>query len=119
MKKCPLKKLMKKYCHHCNSRLHFPNECIFKRFDVLGEATVAKNVAHINQAEHTPNWCRKCLHDMLGHNEIDCPSYKGCGKCWVCGPHGFLRHHKCQELPNREDEVNDPGADIYDYISSD
>jgi len=118
-KKCPLKKTVKKYCRHCNSCLHFPNECIFKRFEVLGEASVAKNVARIQQADHTPNWCGKCLRDMLGHKEIDCPSYEGCGKCWVRGSYGFLRHHKCAEESNGEDEVNDPGADIYDYIGSD
>ncbi len=118
-KKCPLKKPTKKYCRHCNSCLHFPNECIFKRFDALGETTVAENVACINQADHTPNWCGKCLRDMPGHKEIDCPSYEGCGKCWVHGPHGFLRHHKCMEQLNGEDEVNDPGADIYDYVGSD
>ncbi len=118
-KKCPLKKPMKKYCCHCNSRLHFPNECIFKRFDALGEAMVTENVACIKQAEHTPNWCGKCLHDMLGHNEINCPAYESCGKCWVHGPHGFLRRHKCAEPMDGEDEVNDPGADIYDYVGSD
>ncbi len=118
-KKCPLKKTIKKYCRHCNSRLHFPNECIFKQFEVLGEATIAENVACINQADHTPNWCGKCLRNMLGHKEIDCPSYEGCGKCWVHGPHGFLRHHKCAEETDGEDEVNDPGADVYDYIGSD
>ncbi len=118
-KKCPLKKPTKKYCRHCNSRLHFPNECIFKRFDALGEITVAENVARIKQADHTPNWCGKCLCDMLGHKEIDCPSYEGCGKCWVRGPHGFLRHHKCAEQSDGEDEVNDPGANIYDYVGSD
>ncbi len=118
-KKCPLKKPMKKYCRHCNSRLYFPNECIFKRFDALGETTVAENMAHINQADHTPNWCGKCLRDMPGHKEIDCPAYEGCGKCWVRGPHGFLRHHKCATSTDGEDEVNDPGADVYDYIGSD
>ncbi len=39
MKKCPLKKVTKKYCRHCNSHLHFPNECVFKWFNMLGEAT--------------------------------------------------------------------------------
>ncbi len=118
-KKCPLKKLVKKYCHHCNSRLHFPNECIFKRFDVLGEASTAENVTHIKQADHTPNWCGKCLRDMPGHKEVDCPLYEGCGKCWVRGLHGFLKHHKCVEQEDEEDKVNDPGADIYDYVGSD
>src|SRR6266571_1786143 len=118
-KKCPLKKPTKKYCCHCNSRLHFPNECVFKRFNMLGEAIVAENVAHINQAEHVANWCGKCLCDMPGHNKINCPSYKGCGKCWVHGPVGFLKTHKCVEEEDKEDAVNDPRADIYDYIGSD
>ncbi len=86
---------------------------------MLSEATIAENVAHIQQAEHISNWCGKCLRDMLGHNEIDCPSYEGCGKCWVCGPVGFLKTHKCVEEEDGEDEVNDPGADVYDYIGSD
>ena len=86
---------------------------------MLGEATVTENVACIKQADHTPNWCGKCLRDMPGHKEIDCPSYEGCGKCWVRGTHGFLKHHKCVEETDGEDEVNDPGADIYDYVSSD
>src|SRR6266702_1550443 len=97
-KTCPKKKAVKKYCHHCNSHLHFPNECIFKQFNVLGEAMVTKNVAHINQAEHVSNWCSKCLCDMLGHNEIDCPTYEGCGKCWVHGPVGFLKTHHCTSV---------------------
>ncbi len=118
-KKCPLKKPTKKYCRHCNSRLHFPNECIFKRFGVLGEAMVTENVARIKQADHIPNWCGKCLHNMLGHQEIDCPSYEGCSKCWVRGPHGFLRHHKCVGQDDGEDEVNNPGVDIYDYVGLD
>src|SRR6266702_916941 len=118
-KKCPLKKPTKKYCRHCNSHLHFPNECIFKRFDALSEATVAENVACINQANHTPNWRGKCLCNMPGHKEIDCPSYESCGKCWVRGPYGFLKRHKCIEEADGEDEVNDPGADIYDYVGSD
>src|SRR6266571_5818560 len=101
-KKCPLKKAVKKYCHHCNSRLHFPNKCIFRRFDILGEATVAENIARINKADHIPNWCGKCLCDMPGHKEIDCPSYEGCGKCWVRGPCGFLRHHKCVTQDSKE-----------------
>ncbi len=116
-KKCPKNKAVKKYCRHCNSRLHFPNECIFRRLNMLGEATVAKNVARIQQAEHVPNWCGKCLRDMPGHKEIDCPSYEGCGKCWVRGPHGFLRHHKC--VAEEEEEGNNPGADIYNYVGSD
>ncbi len=86
---------------------------------MLGEAMVANNVTHINQAEHTNNWCSKCLRDMLGHQEIKCPSYEGCGKCWVCGPVGFLKTHKCVEEEDGEDLVNDPRADIYNYISSD
>ena len=118
-KKCPLNKPVKKYCRHCNSRLHFPNDCIFKRFKVLPEATVAENVARIQQAEHTPRWCGKCLWDMPGHQEIDCPTYEGCGKCWVRGPVGFLRTHRCVEEDTGEDLVNDPGADIYDYVGSD
>ena len=56
---------------------------------------------------------------MPGHNEIDCPLYEGCGKCWVHGLVGFLRTHKCVEEENGEGEVNDPRADIYDYIGSD
>jgi len=56
---------------------------------------------------------------MPGHNEIDCPLYEGCGKCWVHDPVGFLRTHKCVEEENGEGEVNDPRADIYDYIGSD
>jgi len=56
---------------------------------------------------------------MPGHKEVDCPSYEGCGKCWVRGPYGFLKHHKCTEEMDGEDEVNDPGADVYDYIGSD
>ncbi len=56
---------------------------------------------------------------MLGHNEIDCPSYEGCGKCWVHGPIGFLKTHNCVEEETGEDLVNDPGADIYDYVGSD
>ncbi len=118
-KKCPLKKPTKKYCRHCNSRLHFPNKCIFKRFNMLGKAMVAENMARINQAEHTPNWCGKCLRDMPGHEEIDCPLYEGCGKCWVRGPHGFLKRHKCAEQSDGEDEVNNPRADIYDHVGSD
>src|SRR6266702_5301768 len=117
-KKCPKNKVVKKYCCHCNSHLHFPNECIFHCLNMLGEATIEENVACINQAEHTLNWCGKCLQDMPGHKEINCPSYEGCGKCWVCGLHRFLRHHRCVE-DNGEDEVNDPGADIYNYMGSD
>src|SRR6266702_2110659 len=116
-KKCPKTKVAKKYCHHCNSRLHFPNDCIFRCLNMLREATISENVACIRQAKHIPNWCSKCLRDMPGHQEIDCPSYKSCGKCWVCGPHGFLRHHKC--IKEEEEEGNDPGADIYDYVGSD
>ncbi len=86
---------------------------------MLGEALIAKNVTHIHQAEHVSNWCGKCLHDMPGHNKINCPSYEGCGKCWVCGPVGFLKRHKCIESDNGEDEVNDPGADVYNYVNSD
>ncbi len=78
---------------------------------------MAENVAHINQVEHISNWCGKCLQDMLGHNKIDCPSYEGCGKCWVHGPVGFLKTHRCIE-DEEEEEVNDPGADIYDYVGS-
>jgi len=86
---------------------------------MLGEATIAKNMACINQAKHVANWCSKCLHNMPGHNEIDYPSYKGCGKCWVRGPVGFLKTYKCVEEEDKEDAVNDPRADIYDYIGSD
>jgi len=117
-KKCPLKKAVKKYCQHCNSRLHFPNECIFRRFNMLGEVSLEEKVGHINKAEHVNNWCGKCLRDMPGHNEIDCPTYEGCGKCWVRGPVGFLKTHRCAE-EDSEDLVNDPGADVYDYIGSD
>ncbi len=85
---------------------------------MLGEATVAKNVAQINQAKHISNWCGKFLCDMPGHNKINCPSYKGCGKCWVHGLVGFLKTHHCVE-EDREDNVNDPGVDIYDYVGSD
>ncbi len=116
-KRCPQNKVIKKYCHHCNSWLHFSNECIFHHFNMLGEATVAKNVACIQQAKHMPNWCGKCLQDMPGHEKINCPSYEACGKCWVRGLHGFLRHHKC--VADDGEEVNDPGADIYDYVGSD
>ncbi len=118
-KKCPLRKTPKKYCRHCNSRLHFPNECIFRRFNMLGEVSLEDKVAHIGKAEHVSNWCGKCLRDMPGHNEIDCPAYEGCGKCWVHGPVGFLKTHRCREEENGEDLVNDPGADIYDYVGSD
>src|SRR6266702_933675 len=118
-KKCLLKKPIKKYCRHCNSHLHFPNKCIFKRFEVLGEAMVAENIACIHQAEHISNWCSKCLRNMPRHNEIDCPLYEGCGKCWVHGPTGFLKTHKCVEEERGEDLVNDPGADVYDYIGLD
>ncbi len=118
-KKCLLKKIPKKYCCHCNSRLHFPNECIFRCFNMLGEATVADNVARINQAEHTNNWCGKCLRNMPGHQEIDCPTYEGCGKCWVHGPVGFLKTHRCAEEEDAEEQVNDPGADVYNYVGSD
>ena len=117
-KKCPKVKMVKKYCHHCNSCLHFPNECIFKCFNMLSEAMITENVAHINQAEHMNNWCSKCLCDMPGHNEIDCPTYEGCRKCWVCGPVGFLKTHKCMKS-EEEEEVNDPRANIYDYVGSD
>ncbi len=116
-KKCPKNKVIKKYCRHCNSRLHFPNECIFRRLNMLGEATVADNIARIQQAEHIPNWCSKCLQDMPGHKEIDCPMYESCGKCWVHGPYGFLRHHKCTE--EEQEEGNNLGVDIYDYVGSD
>ncbi len=118
-KKCPQKKAVKKYCRHCNSRLHFPNECIFRRFNMLGEVSLEDKVAHINKAEHVNNWCGKCLRDMPGHNEIDCPMYEGCGKCWVHGPVGFLKTHRCAKGEDGEDLVNDPGADIYDYVGSD
>ncbi len=116
-KKCPLKKAPKKYCCHCNSHLHFSNECIFKRFNMLSQTLVAENVARIHQAEHVANWCGKCLHNMPGHNEVDCPSYEGCSKCWVHGPVGFLKTHKCME--EEEDLVNDPDTDVYDYTSLD
>ncbi len=86
---------------------------------MLGEATVAKNVAHIQQADHVANWCGKCLHDMPRHNEIDCPLYKGCGKCWVCGPVGFLKTHRCVEEEDDKGLVNEPNADVYDYMGSD
>ena len=119
VKKCPKQKVVKKYCCHCNSHLHFPNECIFRCLNMLGVATITENVVRINQAKHVSNWCRKCLCDMPGHNEIDCPSYKGCGKYWVCGPIGFLKTHRCTEEEDGEDLVNDPGADIYDYVGSD
>jgi len=56
---------------------------------------------------------------MPGHQEIDCPKYEGCGKCWVRGPVGFLKRHRCVEKDEGEDLVNDPGADVYDYIGSD
>ncbi len=56
---------------------------------------------------------------MLGHNEINCPSYKGCGKCWVCGPVSFLKTHRCVEEDDEADNVNDPGVDIYNYVGSD
>jgi len=85
---------------------------------MLREATVTENVACINQAEHVSNWCSKCLHDMPGHNEIDCPSYEGCRKCWVHGPVGFLRSHQCTK-EEEEDIANDLGADVYDYVGSD
>ncbi len=78
-----------------------------------------ENIACIQQAEHISNWCGKCLCNMLRHNKIDCPAYEGCSKCWVCGPIGFLKTHQCVEEEQEEDLVNDPGADVYDYISSD
>src|SRR6266571_5280311 len=106
-------------CYNCHKQGHIPNKCIFKRFDALGETTIAEKVARIKQADHTPNWCGKCLRGMPGHKEINCPSYEGCGKCWVHGLHRFLRHHKCVEQRHEEDKVNDPGADIYDYVGSD
>jgi len=56
---------------------------------------------------------------MPSHKEINCPSYEACGKCWVCGHHGFLKTHKCVEEDEEEDAVNNPRADIYDYIGSD
>ncbi len=118
-KKCPKKKTIKKYCCHCNSHQHFPNKCIFKHFNMLGEAMVKENIAHIQQAEHVATWCGKCLHDMLGHNKINCPQYEACGKCWVHGPVGFLKTHQCIEEDVEEDLVNDLGVDIYDYVGSD
>ncbi len=86
---------------------------------MLGKATVADNIARIQQAKHVNNWCGKCLWDMPGHNEINCPSYEGCGKCWVRGPVGFLKKHRCVEEEEDEDTVNDPGADVYNYVGSD
>jgi len=118
-KKCPVKKAPKKYCRHCNSCLHFPNECIFRRFNMLGEVMLEEKVAHIDKVEHANTWCGKCLRDMPRHDEIDCPMYESCGKCWVRGPVGFLKTHKCIEEENGADLVNDPRADIYDYVGSD
>ncbi len=86
---------------------------------MLGEMMVEENVSHIQQAEHISNWCGKCLCDMPRHNEIDCPQYEACGKCWVHGPVGFLRAHCCVEEEIGEDKVNDLGVDIYNYIGSD
>ncbi len=85
---------------------------------MLGEATVEENVAHIHQAKHVTNWCGKCLNTMPGHNKIDCLKYKGCRKCWVCGPVGFLKTYRCVEEKD-EDIVNDPRADVYNYVNLD
>ncbi len=74
-RRCPQRKGPKK-CNWCRSYTHWSNKCLFKRLriEVLrGEHSVGEALA---QKENVPTWCSKCLHNNLGHKEVDCPTRK-------------------------------------------
>ena len=85
-----------KFCWHCGSRTHWPNDCLFRK-------------------PSDPRWCGKCL-QMTNHNEVDCPVYELCHKCGSRGPFKFLRTHRCG--PSRSaSPTNDADSDVYDLIN--
>ncbi len=51
-------------------------------------------------------WCGKCLHNSLGHKEIDCPMREQCHTCGRRGLLGFMRAHRCPPVDN-EDPMNE------------
>ncbi len=103
-RRCPQRKGPKK-CNWCGSYMHWSNKCLFKRLKIevpWGSRTVEEA---LEQKENVPIWCGKCLHNNLGHEEVDCPTREQCHACGHRGPLGFMRRHRCPPIDD-EDPVN-------------
>ncbi len=97
-KQCPERRRPARQCTYCQSYSHRSPQCLFKRLTLPPphQHTTAEALAH---TPSTSRWCGKCLHNNLGHKEVDCPTRELCCNCG-CGNIFFLRTHKCNEVRN-------------------
>ncbi len=111
-KQCPECRRPPRQCTYCQSYSHRSPKCLFKRLALPPPPTrtIAEGLNHHNPI---PKWCGKCLHNNLGHEEVDCPTRELCCNCRHRGNLYFLRTHKCdndnnQLMHGKENEVVDP-----------
>ncbi len=111
-RRCPQRKGPKK-CNWCGSYTHWSNKCLFKRLKIevphesctVGEA--------LEQKENVPTWCGKCLHNNLGHEEVDCPMRKQCHTCGRRGLLGFMCTHRCPPVDDKDPAAEEVDIKLY------
>src|SRR6266702_669025 len=96
-KQCPERKQLPWQCTYCQSYSHHTPQCFCMRLDMSPPRTRTINKA-LNHTPHISGWCRKCLRNNPGHEEVDCPTRELCRNCRRCGNLYFLRTHKCDDI---------------------
>ncbi len=111
-KQCPECRHPLRQCTYCQSYSHQSLKCLFKRLALPPPPTHTVTEG-LQQRDHVPTWCGKCLCNNPGHEEVDCPTRELCHRCGHRGNLYFLRAHKCnntqdQLMYGEENEVADP-----------
>jgi hypothetical protein len=79
--------------------------CLIRRLNPMSPA--------YNEPSNRARWCGKCFHHDARHEEIECPSYKGCRDCGERGRFMFLRRHTCPVEPEPTPSNVAPEEDCY------